>query len=364
MAQLIQYSNLYNYVDLTKEPVLSFEFTPNSANTGNCDFYIKDINGEEIYTTNSLAPSISNNIRTYYFDSSNILYNNNYYIFYFKRNDVSNYDSTNIWCIPSPQFTISNVSNTVNNSSIQVEVQLNKYSSDYLNSFEFWLDDQILYNYWDYTWDEASFDITGLTDGDHTIKVIGKSKYGFTGSTSKQFTVKDEQIHLLFDFSLENIYDEGKIQINSSVINIVGTPKFPVSYVSNNSMVDLTNNIVAYTDKFNIENDFYIKVHMKDIHVNNKIPFLKLFSSKSSQNARIECYWWYKNYDCNSLNDEERWAIYVELRAIYGSYTYTIASNYIIADINSINDTEYFVGIKKQNNYYEVYIEEYEGDNE
>ena len=56
MAQLIQYSNLYNYVDLTKEPVLSFEFTPNSANTGNCDFYIKDINGDEIYTTNSLAP--------------------------------------------------------------------------------------------------------------------------------------------------------------------------------------------------------------------------------------------------------------------------------------------------------------------
>lgn len=96
MAQLIQYSNLYNYVDLTKEPVLSFEFTPNSANTGNCDFYIKDINGEEIYATNSLTPTISKNIRTYYFDSSNILYNNNYYIFYFKRNDVSNYDSTNI----------------------------------------------------------------------------------------------------------------------------------------------------------------------------------------------------------------------------------------------------------------------------
>lgn len=357
MAWLIYYQKLKNYVNIEQENLLYFQLTNPYYEGGKANFYIKNSNNETIYTDNNLYPTIeANNERKYYFDNNlhnNILVNGNTYTFYFKLETNSSYDKTTVICLSPPIFTLSGITPTLNNqSSAILTVTLNNlHSDDYLINFKITLDDNIIYNNWNKSWISSNFNIDNLTDGEHNIKVYGTSYLGFSLYAELSFEVVYSSIHILFAFTPENIYEEGKVKISSDVINIAGKSLSDVTYINN--MVDLTNNKVMFDEGFTVDENFYIKVHVKNLAKNTKQSFLTIYGN----NTRIDTYFKFNNYDRNSSEGVEKWAYYVELKVNYNNIVYTIVSNYILED-NYNSNGMYFIGIKRQDNYYELYIEE------
>lgn len=360
MAQLIYYTKLKNYINIEQEPLIYFQSTKTTFSSGKAYFYIKNSDDEIIYTNNNFYPTIeANNERRYYFDNEvqNKLVNGNTYKFYFRFNTQLFYDSTTVICLSPPTFTLSGINSTLYDcSSAVLTVNLNNiHSDDYLLNFSVQLDNNTIYNTWDKSWSSSNFNIENLTEGEHVITVSGTSYLGFSLYSKIEFEVQYTSIHILFAFHPENIYEEGKIKIASDVINIVGKSLYDVTYVEDDTMADLTNNKVMFDEGFTVDNDFYIKLHVKNLIKNTKVPFLTI----EGNNTKIEAYFCFNNYDRNSSEGVEQWAYYVELKVNYYNITYTIVSNYILEEDYNTNGM-YFIGLKRQDNYYELYIEEVE----
>lgn len=178
--------------------------------------------------------------------------------------------------------------------------------------------------------------ITNLQDNNHySILATGETINGMALSTGRiDFSADFIKAEAYFVCELQNMYDTGGIYIKSNIVSVEGYSDSEVTYIDN-TIADLTNNVVHFNRGFSITDGFSLLLKGSRFEVGESI--LRL--SGGSEVVTVD----YK-YDAISKT------YYFELHAIYGS------TNYMITKINPYITGEISLWISRKDTLFEMEV--------
>jgi hypothetical protein len=170
--------------------------------------------------------------------------------------------------------------------------------------------------------------ITNLQDNNHySIIATGETINGMQLSTGRiDFSADFIKAEAYFVCELQNMYDTGGIYIKSNIVSVEGHSDSEVIYIDN-TIADLTNNVVHFDKGFSITDNFSLLLKGSKFEVGESV--LRL--SGGSEIITVD----YK-YDAISN------VYYFELHAIYGN------TNYMITKINPYSTEEISLWINRK----------------
>jgi hypothetical protein len=207
--------------------------------------------------------------------------------------DFSNMDSTNTseWSDPfivktftTPEVDIINIPDgKVLNQTFAFRGNYSQLQGELLQSYKFLLSDIYgsllesspeLFNTADITYEFAGLD----NDEDYKIELIVLTKNGIQATSGKiSFHVEYIQPKLSTVLNLTNDRDTASIDVQAQIIQILGEIGSGNILYEGNDWLDVKNGMVYFKDGFTIEDDFTLKIWIKDIIP--EVTFLKMISS-------------------------------------------------------------------------------------
>jgi hypothetical protein len=177
--------------------------------------------------------------------------------------------------------------------------------------------------------------ITNLQDNSHySIIVTGETVNGMYLSTERiNFSVDFLKPEAYFVCELENMYDTGGIYLKSNIVSVEGYSDSDVIYIDN-TIADLTDNVVHFNKGFSISNDFSILLRGKDFNVGERV--LQLVGNDETVTVDYK-------YDTTSGS------YYFELFAIYKN------NHYMITKTNPHTE-EISLNIRRKNTLFEMEV--------
>ena len=178
--------------------------------------------------------------------------------------------------------------------------------------------------------------ITNLQDNNHySILATGETINGMALSTGRiSFSADFIKSEAYFVCEVQNMYDTGGIYIKSNIVSVEGTSDSEVTYIDN-TIADLTDNVVHFNKGFTIANDFSLLVKGSQFEPGAAIVLL------SGNDEIITVY-----YKFDEVSD----TYYFELRAVYKN------NDYMITQINPYPDEEVSLWITRRNNLFEMEV--------
>ena len=342
-------ATLYNVLAFDSSNEATFQFIWNGNQSFGNILQIKEnatnkIIYDESETTMQLKHTLSANTLT-----NGVLYNARVAVIDIDNNISEYSDPILFYCFTTPTFEFENISENdiIKNASYQVNMSYNQIENEPLQSWEISLYDtsrsKIQGSGVSYT-SEIKYTLSNLEDNQtYFIKATCMTLNGMEVSTEYiQFSVNYKQPSIYSLFTLENIFNNGYIKLQSNIRAVEAHSDRNVKYI-NNEYVNLKDNAVAIDRDFSLDDDFIINLLGYDLTLNTLIIQL------SDNSNTIDLYLRNGVYDIN--NNVEK--TYVELKIPVGFTYYVCYSNYIDSPLKTdILD----IWVKRKNGLYSVYI--------
>jgi hypothetical protein len=257
-------------------------------------------------------------------------------------------NNSNVWssysdlipfkCLSTPVISISNVVNeTINNQTFNFQGTYSQSQNEQLQSYRFLLYDsnqtliasslEILYS----QDNSLSHEFSGMENNEkYYIEFIITTVNNIQVSTEKiVFTVSYITPRFNVSLTLENIQDKGAVQLYAEVIQIIGYSSGIMNFIDNEE-VDLSKGMIYWQDNFSIDNNFTMKIWLRDII--KDVPIGNLYGLQ----GKIQLI-----YNGNQIN----------CYSTINNITTRVPSNSIT--INSENDVV-FIFLQKNNEYLSI----------
>jgi hypothetical protein len=207
--------------------------------------------------------------------------------------DFTNMDSTNtsdwsdtliIKCLSTPDVDVINIpTGQVLNQTFTFMGNYYQAQGEVLQSYKFLLYDThvslLTASSEQFNTSAIKYEFTGFENGeDYYIELIVITKNGMQSTSGKiKFHVQYIQPKLTTILSIENVKDKAAVQVQAEVIQIIGQISSGNIYYENNEWLNVKDGVAHFKDGFKIEDNFTIKMWVKNITEN--VAFTKLVSN-------------------------------------------------------------------------------------
>ena len=282
------------------------------------------------------------------------------YVAYITVFDINDNESTiqstgtPFYCFTTPVFQLSvNNEDVIRASSYNISLTYDQSENELLNYYNI-----SLYSYQKtlsqssgevYDVSNPSYIITNLANAtQYYIRATGKTINGFQLDTGYVLvTVQYVSAQIFSTLELNNIPENGSIEIKCNIISTLGKSESEVVYINDgyDTFADLTNNSVSFDDGFKVVGDFTIQEKFHSPTRNKSI-----LSFSDGLNVKADVY-----YRIGSYSDSNGEKCFFELRISDGKTVAIYNSKYLALPANQ---QEFAMMIIRKNGLYNIVVKQ------